>query len=352
MLQRSRVLASLAVSSVLVLVACGGSKSAETTTTVKKTTTTTEPKGPVAPLTGLENDDPALLTRPASVVKIDNHPAARPQTGLNLADIVFEENVEMLTRFAAVFHSQIPEVVGPIRSGRTQDVNLLGSLMRPILVWSGGNPRVSQAIHESDLVDASATAAMKYDSFYRDNSRSAPHNLYASITKILPIAGSETKAPPAQFDYRETNEMFASTAIESPGVKLSMDGVKLAWVWNGITGSYHRFVDGTEEVDETGKPITTENVVALFVDYKASPADPRSPEAQTLGNGIAWVFTGGKLYVGTWTRANRLDPFTLLDSAGSAIKLTAGRTWVDLPRKDHGVYAAPGTDPLAMDFVG
>ena len=125
-----RMATAIGVTAAVFLSACGGGgKSDESTTTVKKTTTTTEPKGPVAPLTGLPNDDATLLTRPAVVVKLDNHPDARPQTGLNLADIVFEENVEMLTRFAAVFHSQIPEPVGPIRSGRTQDINLLGSLM-------------------------------------------------------------------------------------------------------------------------------------------------------------------------------------------------------------------------------
>ena len=74
------------------------------------------------PLTGLPIEDPALAARSALVVKIDNHPEARPQSGLNQADIVFEENVEHLTRFAAVFQSQAPDPVGPIRSGRTQDV--------------------------------------------------------------------------------------------------------------------------------------------------------------------------------------------------------------------------------------
>ena len=336
----------------VVVASCGGGNSNETTTTVKKTTTTTEPKGPVAPLTGLPNDDEALLTRPAVAVKIDNHPSARPQTGLNLADIVYEENVENLTRFAAVFHSQLPEPVGPIRSGRTQDINLLGSLMRPIFMWSGGNSKVTQAIRESDLIDASATAAIPYASFFRDNARSAPHNLYASIVKTLPIAGEDTKAPPAQFLYREEDESFAATAIGSSGVNISMDGVDLTWVWNEIAGSYTRFVDREGEVDEKGKPITTENVVVLFVDYEASPADPRSPEAQTVGSGIAWVFTGGKLYVGTWMREDRLDVFSLLDSAGKPIKLTPGRTWVDLPRKDRGIYVEAGKDPLTVDFVG
>lgn len=341
------------VSALVVLAACGGGKSSgDTSTTVKKTTTTEAVKGPVAPLTGLPNDDEALLTLPAVVVKIDNHPAARPQTGLNVADIVFEENVEMLTRFAAIFHSQFPEVVGPIRSGRTQDIDLLGSLIRPILMWSGGNATVTRAIRESDLIDASASAAIRLDSFYRDNSRSAPHNLYASITKILPIAGDETKAPPAQFMYREEGDVIPMTAIDSAGVNLSMDGVKLTWVWNGIAGSYTRFVDRRGEVDEKGEPLATNNVVVLFVDYKSSAADPRSPEAQTIGSGVAWVFTAGKLFVGTWSRDNRLEPIKILDSAGAEIKLTPGRTWVNLSRKDKGVFVEKGADPLTVDFVG
>ncbi|MTA70106.1 MAG: DUF3048 domain-containing protein, partial [Actinobacteria bacterium] len=70
------------------------------------------------PLTGLPAADGVLSMRPALVVKVDNHPGARPQSGLNQADIVFEENVEALTRFALVFHSQGSDPVGPIRSGR------------------------------------------------------------------------------------------------------------------------------------------------------------------------------------------------------------------------------------------
>ncbi|MEP7046469.1 MAG: DUF3048 domain-containing protein, partial [Ilumatobacteraceae bacterium] len=103
-------------------------------------TSATVPAEPVMPLTGLPITDPSAAGRTALVVKIDNHPDARPQSGLNQADIVFEENVEQLTRFAAVFQTTAPDPVGPIRSGRTQDVELLGSLNKPIFAWSGGNP--------------------------------------------------------------------------------------------------------------------------------------------------------------------------------------------------------------------
>src|SRR4029079_14305803 len=89
---------------------------------------TTLPAEPVMPLTGLPITDPAAAQRVALVVKIDNHPDARPQSGLNQGESVFQENVEQLTRFAAVFQTNAPDPAGPIRSGRTQDVELLGSL--------------------------------------------------------------------------------------------------------------------------------------------------------------------------------------------------------------------------------
>lgn len=95
--------------------------------------------------------DGVLAMRPALVVKVDNHPSARPQSGLNQADIVFEENVEALTRFALVFHSQGSDPVGPIRSGRTQDIDLLSSLNGVLFVWSGGNAECHSCCEEFKL---------------------------------------------------------------------------------------------------------------------------------------------------------------------------------------------------------
>ncbi len=130
-----------------------------TTSTTTTTTTTTEPPESTTtttlvpgddsirqPLTGevVESEDD-LETRPALAVKIDNNARARPNhSGLGVADIVFEEIVEVGTRFAAVFHTEGSDPVGPIRSGREQDVNLLSSLNEPLFAWSGGNPGVTR----------------------------------------------------------------------------------------------------------------------------------------------------------------------------------------------------------------
>jgi hypothetical protein len=130
------------------------STSAAPTTTVSATTTTV--KGPPRePFTGLLSTDPAKLDRPALVVKIDNAPETdvEPQVGLDKADIIFEELVEGgVTRFAALFHSKDSDTVGPIRSARNTDVDLLSQFSNPLLAWSGGNPGVSNAVRNSGSI--------------------------------------------------------------------------------------------------------------------------------------------------------------------------------------------------------
>ena len=316
------------------------------TTTVAETTTTTTTIPPIlAPLTGLPVDAP--LTRPALVAKIDNHPKARPQWGLNQADIVFEENVEMLTRFAAVFHTNDSDPVGPIRSGRKQDVDLLESLNSPLFVWSGGNAEVTRLIRSSTMVDLSHSSANDAGGYRRESSRSAPHNLIADTSKLWTLAPEGAAPPAAQFTYRAADEAIPSTARETAGIKLSMDGVRVLWEWSTEFGRFLRSQDDKPHVDVDDVRINSANVVVLYVQYSKSGY---SPVAKTIGSGEAWVFTAGKLFQGTWERADAGDPFTLKDTAGNEIKLTPGNTWVELPRVGKGVSYLPGTDPTSFKY--
>ena len=305
---------------------------AATTSVEEATTTTAAPAAAVFPLTGLpSNDDPRAL-RPALVVKIDNHPQARPQSGLNTADIVYEENVEQLTRFAAVFQSNDSDPVGPIRSGRTQDIALLSALNHPLFAWSGGNGNVTQAIRASDLIDISVGVVGDDGGYFRDRSisRDVEHTLYARTQNLFSLTPLFAPPPPAQFQYRVDG--VASAGEPSVGVDLAMDGVKVNWVWDAASGAYLRSQAGKTHNDAALGQVNAVNVVVLEVDYQPSPADARSPEAQTLGTGIALVFTGGNVIRGTWTRNDKLQPFSLVDESGAPILLTAGRTWVELAR--------------------
>jgi len=350
---------SLVTLAALALVACGGSSGNSTATTGAAVTTTpatvadsttpatepsastssaaatstTIPADPVMPLTGLPISDAAAAARVALVVKIDNHPDARPQSGLNQADIVFEENVEHLTRFAAVFQTNEPDPVGPIRSGRTQDVELLGSLNKPIFAWSGGNPGVTKAINGSDFVVANVqTNARAESQSYRARDRTAPHNLYAQGSGLFTMAPEGATPPPQQFAYRQAGA--ASVGDASNGVDLKMDGVDVSWKYDAGSASYLRFQSGKAHNDAALGQVDATNVVVLVVDYVPSPVDRNSPEAQTTGTGEVYAFSDGKVVHGTWTRNDRLVPYTLTADDGSPMLLTPGRTWVELARAD------------------
>jgi Protein of unknown function (DUF3048) N-terminal domain/Protein of unknown function (DUF3048) C-terminal domain len=316
-------------------------------------TTDTVPPVPVYPLTGLPILDPVLANRPALVVKIDNHPDARPQSGLNEADIVFEENVEHLTRFAAVFHSNGADPVGPIRSGRTQDVDILGSLNKPIFAWSGGNARVSAAINSSDLVPVNETKAGK--AMFRNKSSSlgptgSPHNLYGDVSALYTFAAPDAGPPPQQFQYHAAGAP-PTAGGNSDGVKVSMDGIRVRWQWDPGSGTYLRFSDEKVHNDHlTGAQLATSNVIVLYVNYVPSPADGRSPEAQTEGYGVAWVFTGGKYIQGSWVRVDRLQPFTLADINGDPILLAPGHTFIELSNSGKGAPIPAGADPASVQY--
>ena len=351
-----RVLQVGGLTALLVVAACSGGSggsgdesatpdTAAPTTTAESTTTTTTIPPILAPLTGLAVDAP--ITRPALVVKIDNHPKARPQWGLNQADIVFEENVEMLTRFAAVFHTTDSDPVGPIRSGRRQDVDLLESFNAPLFAWSGGNAEVTKLIRASTMVDLSHSAANDAGGYRRESSRSAPHNLIADTSKLWTLAPEGAAPPQAQFAYRAADEAIPATARETAGIKLSMDGVRVLWEWSSEFSRFLRSQDDKPHVDVDDVRINAANVVVLYVQYSKSGY---SPVAKTIGSGEAWVFTAGKLFQGTWERDEAGKPFTLKDTAGNEIKLTPGNTWVQLPRIGKGVSYLPGTDPTTFAY--
>jgi len=348
MKNRRIIAVGLSISALAVLAACSGSSSSSDTSGSVDTAVTETTVGVVVdPLTGLPNQDASTLDRPAMVVKIDNHPSARPQLGINQADIIFEENVEKLTRYAAVLHSQGSDPVGPIRSGRFQDINLVGSLNKPLFVWSGGNEKVSAAIKDSDLVDLSYTVANKDGGFARDSDRSAPHNLIAETTKLWTLAPEGSSGPQQQFAYRSASDANASTSKDVAGVKVSMDGVKVQWDWDKTTKEFLRIQDGTAVVDPDDVQLAVPNVVVLEVEY----SNNYSPTSKTLGGGKAYVFTNGVVYEGTWSRETRLVPFTLKDSAGAEIKLTPGQTFVEVARAAKTAIVPVGTSPDDVKFL-
>ena len=352
--RKSRNLVALVVAG-LVFASCSGSSDSTSTESVvdssvasaEETTTTTTIPIVRAPLTGAQAPDESVLGRPALVVKIDNHPKSRPQWGLNQADIVFEENVEQLTRFAAVYHSQGSDPVGPIRSGRLQDINLLASFNGPLFAWSGGNAQVSAAIRKSTMVDLSHSSANEAGGFRRESSRVAPHNLVAETSKLWTLAPADAIPPLPQFEYRADGETVPTDSKPAGAVKISMDGVDIMWEWSPENLTFVRSQDDKPHVDMQDVRINAPNVVVVSVVYTKSGS---SPVAKSVGSGEVWVYTAGKLIQGSWDRLDPLKPFVFKDTKGAVIKLTPGRTWVEVIRAKSAAHIPEGIDTATVAY--
>ena len=279
-------------------------------------------------LTGRPN--PHGNNRAALVVKIDNVPRARPQAGINDADVVYVELVEGgATRYAAVFHSEEVGTVGPVRSMRTTDINLLRALNRPLFANSGGNPRTTNAINASPLVNIGhATGAG--GAYYRNNSRSAPHNLFSSTGALRRAGGTAGGAPPELFTIRRPGTPNPNKAFDASGVRVNYRSTSVTYDWNG--SGWARSQDGRATVDTAGVRTAPETVIVQFTPYGVSPADARSPEANTIGRGRAWIFTEGNLIRGSWSKPTANAVTLYRDSDGNTIELLPGRVWVELPK--------------------
>lgn len=337
-----KVLAGVAVAVVLmagvaaaVFVSGGDSEVAapETTTTVTVApTTTTAP--PTFPLTGLPAADPALAARPALVVKIDDtSKALGRQAGLNAADLVYVEKVEGgATRLAGVFHSTDADPVGPVRSARTTDADLTANLNRPLFAFSGANQGVLDIVRGSNLVDVG------YDvqpGVYQVRGSGVLRFFIATPT-LFGLAPPDAGPPPPLLTFRPADQgVTAAGAEDSGGVSISYGGQANTQVSYDVSGAgWARSQDGAPHVEESGARVEPTNVVVQFVDYADSGfvdvTGSPSPEAVTVGEGDAWVLTGGKLVRGRWSRPEPGAPTAYTDSAGAAIALTPGRTWVEL----------------------
>lgn len=307
--------------------------------TVTPVETTLPPDILRMPLTGQPLEDPALIpNRPAMAVKIENSGPARPQSGLNEADIVFEEIINGgITRFAAVYHSQGVDPVGPVRSGRYPDIQLLEAFNRPLYVWSGGNGGVTYYIERSQLIDLSYLHTSGY--YRRERGVATEHELYTSTDVMWEKAPDDALVPPAVLQYLRPGEVLAGDPATT--INLVMDDIDVRWEYDAESGRYFRFQAGGEHLTENSGQVSTENVVVMAANYLQSPIDAQTPDAQMLGVNPVYIFTGGTVRTGVWLRWASTDRYAFYENLDdpsnlNELRLQPGRTWIELPRAIDG----------------
>lgn len=266
--------------------------------------------------------------RTVLAVKIDNIVYARPQTGLTQADIVYVLPVEGgLSRFMAVFSSHIPRVIGPVRSARQDDLQLLRQFGRPAFAWSGAQPQLVKVVERARIADL-------YDNlvggYYRDNSRIAPYNLYAHTKRLLAEAKGASKAHDIGFRFGHAPAGGRAKASAS----VSYAAASFRFTWSRSKGRWLVWMDGQRAASTEGPQLSAATVVIQRTIVGTSPfiewPGIRPPFARSIGSGPALVLRGGKAYHARWSRPHPRDGTTFTTDSGQPMTFARGPVWIVL----------------------
>lgn len=332
----------------LLLAACGGDELADKGGGNNNLGESPKPK--LCPLTGVETT--IDISRPALAVKIDNAPPARPQAGIQAADIVWEEIGEGgLTRFLSIFHCSDAATLGPVRSARTVDPDILLEYKPALFGYSGANDQVLKKVASTEGV-VDLKHGTNPDAYTREGSRKAPYNLFTSTEKLRGLpAAKDVKGPP------KTGFVFNADVLNAPPaapagataapaqpagntVTFSYSpSTNVKYTYDAASKRYLRFHGDTPHKTNSGEQVSAANVVVLKV--KVVPGTVRdasgtlTQDTTVIGSGEATIVRGGTVVTGKWNRPSLGDNTTLTDASGKTVELAPGNTWVHLLPQDR-----------------
>jgi len=315
-----------------------GAAGAAASSTASSTTTTAAP-APTFPLSGMPLTDAAQGQKPALVIKIDNvDQYARPQAGINQADIVYEEKIEgPISRFAAIFQSKELDLVGPVRSGRSTDVAIVSTLNTPLYAFSGANEVFAKKLREAPLVYISHDNMTSL--FDRRPGRTAPDNVFTSTARLRTQTPPGAKPPQPQFTYRTSSDPIPAGATDVNTFNYDFGGgpvgQPVSFTWDATKKGWTRTQKASPHVDNDGVVIAPQNVIVQFTPYHdtglVDKANSPVPEAQLVGGGDAWVFIEGKAVKAKWSKPDMVTVTSYVTAdGGQPIAMDPGQTWIAL----------------------
>jgi hypothetical protein len=288
-----------------------------------------------APLTGIGSNTP--YDPRITMVIIENHPQARPQSGLNKADMVYEVLAEGgITRFAAFYQSEHPENVGPVRSIRTYFIRLAEGF-DALLVHAGWSPEAQSIITKEKKPSVNGLFwDNKPQYFWRDKSRKAPHNMYTNFEYIKEVANrlkynEEGKIP--QFLFKDKSEEMTGNPAADITIKYNAS-YKVGYTYDSGSKLYQRSINEKPHTDLiTGETLTATNLLVIETKHKVLDSEGRlSIDLASGGNG--YLFQRGKVIDVTW---KNVDGVIQAFKDGEQMKLYPGKTWVNIVQDLNGV---------------
>jgi hypothetical protein len=285
----------------------------------------------VFPLTGLAVQEGELDQRPVAVM-INNHPKARPQSGLHKADVVYEALAEgNITRFLAIFQSEIPDVIGPVRSAREYYVDLSKGF-NALYINHGWSPSAKEKLEAGE---AEYLNGLFYDGtlFWRADHRKAPHNSYISNENIAKGAESnhfEMTAKVEPYEFLTEEEVVNVKGEQANKFVIKYDNSRTwhaAYEYNQTKHSYSRYSGNEQTVDlESEEPITLSNILVVEMDHNLIDDYGRRGIDLTSGGKAILLQNGLKQDV-EW---ENIDGRILPVKNGEIVKFVPGRTWINI----------------------
>jgi hypothetical protein len=305
------------------------------TPTPTPTPTVHHPTQLLDPFTG----EPVKTLGRVLAVKIDNIVTARPQTGLQSADLVYVIPVEGgLSRFMAVYSSHVPSVIGPVRSARQSDLDILRQFGRPAFAWSGATPHLVPFVERAPLVDL---YALKVGGYYRINSRVAPENLYADPRTLLREAPNASKARDIGFRFGPQpagGRVTASMTVRYPATSFTFR-------WSARARRWLVWMDGAPGEAAEGGQLGGSTVIIQYTRIATSRFEEyggRPPYAISTGSGTAVILRNGRAFTVRWSRPNLASGTTFTLPDGQRMLFAPGQVWIMYAPDNHSSYVNAG----------
>jgi hypothetical protein len=339
-MQRQAVIASLALSA-LILAGCGGEDAAPSSPspTPSPSTTSASPSASALPTPSSNGIPPGASPfsglpggegKPVLAIKIDNTRAAQPHAGLQAADLVYVTEVEWdLTRLIAVYNSTLPDVIGPVRSARISDIDILVPFGKIAFSNSGMQTKLRPVVASANLFDVGAEQI--YDAFTNDPARPSPVDHMADPTALLAAAPDAELARDIGFTFSDEPPP-GGTPVSS--VTMTWPSSEVSFTWDEDAGNFIVGLNGEESRSSEGGPQRAATVVIQSVEQTDSGYGDRyggrTPFIETVGSGKAVVLRDGRLWPVTWERPSLADGTRFLLPDGTTMPFAIGQEWIVL----------------------
>lgn len=279
----------------------------------------------VSPFTGLPISQ--NYYKRAVAVSIENSPAARPQSGLREAEIVYEFMLEGgITRFLAIFWPEVPEKIGPIRSARPALVKT-AQAYDALFLHAGASPHGFALLAVNDILHLDQIYQSKY--FWRSSKRNAPHNLYSGDEPLNNyLEGLSEKEYPDQFNFLTASVL--SDFIKAENISIDYWGsYEVLYKYNSLENNYLRFLNNKDNphLVESGEQLQAKNIIVQHVKTSTKDSEGRQ-DIDLDSGGKMQLFRDGLVITGSWEKNN--GKLIYLDAAGNEIEINPGRTWIQV----------------------